>query len=187
MSESMNVKPLLSRFWLRSIRCLFLLVCCRSLSQAAIFSFSDELVRAEFVFIGHIVSHADGTVTFKPAEVLRGAQTADLTLSERTLEDLDGYGVDYLLVSQGDDRYGKPLPVPDFLRGLKGQGVWRGWLAYPIVKVGERQFVRCGMAFLDGKPLQEYVQGVRFPGLYMEQVKLLLQRIPYNPHVNEKR
>ncbi|HSI11552.1 MAG TPA: hypothetical protein VK961_05885, partial [Chthoniobacter sp.] len=139
-------------------------------------SFDGDLVRAEVVFVGRIVSQKGDKVTLRPTRVLRGRQIKDLVLSGWEGFNKEGAKVDYLLMSQGDDAFGKPEPTA--MRPPRGQMVWRGWVAYAILKDGEKEIVSWALGYLDEKPLHDHSAKLDVDGLFMDHVMLLLERTP---------
>jgi hypothetical protein len=142
-----------------------------------------DLSRAETVLIGRLISKPDAThFIFQVGTVLRGRAEATMTLA------FDEGGADAsvgslcLLVSQGDDHYGRPRPVVG--RPMDSQGAWRGWLELPISTADGHQFVETVYSFADGQPFSD--GSLASPKLSIERVKSLIDRYPYNPCIHDK-
>src|SRR5215216_7693259 len=81
-------------------------------AQAApAYPFERLLPRAETIFIGRLINHSAHDVTFEIVEALRGhADQPTLTFGFSSLDDrrLPTAGSSYLVISQGDNHFGKP-------------------------------------------------------------------------------
>ena len=142
----------------------------------------DILLRAKTVLIVEVVSTADRTVTFQTLSDLRGSAIGQFSLF------LEGYiifkkGSQWLLISQGDNRYGEPRGV--LARPMEGQKEWRGWLPLPISKVGEKTYAGPIHSFCDGPPVFDFQSPSNGDCLELSRIKRLVQRFPYNPSINK--
>ena len=138
----------------------------------------NDLVRAKTIYIGRLISHDDeNALSFEVTSVLRGKADEKTILTREECPKMTG-GALYLLISQGDNRYGKPRNVVG--RPMECQGVWCGWLILPVATVNNQQFVERIYSFVNGEP---YSDGSG--GLKMERVISLIEKFPYNPHVND--
>jgi hypothetical protein len=145
--------------------------------------------RSEKVMLAHVVSVKEHTVIFRRTELLRGDIAAEITLSlSEGMEWVLSKGTsdkDFLLFSQGDARYGPPLAVLDAT--MDGQGVFRGWMVFPIRTEGDTVYVVGTHSIVDGKYVTDGKTDDGYNKLSLVRVKRLLETFSYDPHVNDKR
>ena len=152
------------------------------------------LVRAKNVLIAHVLSTDETPAAFRVSfkvvtdlrnnvSKLRGDVAKDLSLTDQEYTtDAFKKGSQWLLLSQGDNRYGEPSDIMGM--PMKGQSVWCGWIALPLTSVGGKTYVRYVFSFCDGQPFDDLHSKADGPSLELSRVKRLLQRFPYNPNIN---
>jgi hypothetical protein len=145
------------------------------------YPFEGLLPRAETVFIGRIKNHTEQDVTFEITEKLRGG-TAPKTLSfhysgydDRRLSDVS---VPCLVMSQGDDHFGKPEPIVSLGQKVKGQAGYRGWIAFPIRTDGDVIYLDLISTLAGQKP------GDKPARLTLGKARTLIHEVPYKPNLN---
>jgi hypothetical protein len=145
--------------------------------------FEDLLLRAKNVLVAQVIltSSDQRTVSFQPVTVLRGNMTEEFSLSVESYI-IFKKGSQWLLLSQGDNRYGEPRAVLG--RTMEGQQVWRGWIPLPLSRVGERTYAAAIFSICDGPPFWDIQSPSDGPSLELSRIKRLVQRFPYNPSIN---
>ncbi len=109
------------------------------------------LRRADTVVRAKVIAADERSTTFQRIEQLRGKTEAEFTLSGEVLQ----VGAEFLLLSQGDLKYGPPRPVLG--SPMRGQCCWCGWLARPVAQAGDD----------------------------LPHIKELLEQSPYEPHIHD--
>ena len=101
------------------------------------YPFEGLLPRAKVIFTGRILTHDDLHVTFAVSESLRGQTETHLTFGYSSITDkaLASVSNEFLVLSQGDDYWGKPEPVVSLGQQVKGQVSYLGWIAFPCERV----------------------------------------------------
>ena len=158
---------------------------CNSFSNAAPAPPIEALLkRAQTVLIARAIATTETSITFRRIELLRGASEAELNL-RLIYSDLAFFhiGGEFLLLSQGDARFGPPEPVVG--RTLHGQDRWCGWVPLPIVRDANQVYASRIFSFVDGQPSQDG-NDPKEPKLSITRIKRLLERFPYDPHINDK-
>jgi hypothetical protein len=159
------------------------LMCCYVGNAAPAPPVESLLERAETSIIARVVAVSEKSVTLRRTELLRGASEAELTFSfeESFPPSIQCIGTEFLLLSQGDARFGPPRSVIG--RAMVGQDRWRGWIPLPIGRIREDIYVEAVWSREDAK-----IYGARFADkpMTLARVKELMQRFQYNPHVNDK-
>jgi len=146
----------------RALLVLTLLFAARA-DAAPPFPFDELLSRAETVFVGELVRHDATSVEFKVITPLRGKPGASPRFDYDEHTDPAGLLPDkvtrYVVISQGDDYWGKPTTHARLGQGTIGQISFRGWILLPIVGVdvdgaflvrGGRGFVKVKLADVRG-------------------------------------
>jgi hypothetical protein len=141
------------------------------------------LERAETSIIARVVAVSEKSVTFRRTESLRGNAETELTftLDEGSPPCVQCIGTEVLLLSQGDAHFGSPRSVIG--RTMYGQDQWCGWIACPIWRERDEIDIETIWSREDAK-----IYGARLAGkpMTLTRVKQLMERFPYNPHVNDK-
>jgi hypothetical protein len=146
--------------------------------------FEELLKRAETVLITRVTALTERKVTLHRMEVLRGDSEADLTFGFAEWNPAFlRIGDELLLVSQGDARYGAPRPILG--RPIDAQQVWCGWTPLPISRSVDNVYAGPIFSFVDGKPYDD-VHDETGAKLSLARIKRLLERFPYDPHINDK-
>jgi hypothetical protein len=148
-----------------------LLFSCVRLAASPDYPFEGLLPRARIIFIGRVLKHDHSRVTFAVSESLRGEAENALTLEYSTLDDkrLTNESGDFLVLSQGDDYWGKPAPVVSLGQYPKGQASYLGWIALPIKTIGGNVSVDLVRTIIDHKGAI----------LSLERAKTLIRQIPF--------
>ena len=138
--------------------------------------FEYYLLRAETVFIGQIHERTDREITFQVIDILRDRTDHKRSSLEHYIIDPEGHVAKesslWLVLSQGDDRLGKPRQVMSLGSQLDGQCCYRGWIAFPI-EDGEDRYVGYLHTSSDRK------RNEPFRRLTLDKAKALIQRFPY--------
>jgi hypothetical protein len=140
------------------------------------YPFEGLLPRAKVIFLGRVTSHDDLHVTFAVSESLRDRTEKTLTLRYSTLDDkrIANESGDFLVLSQGDDYWGKPAPVVSLGQKVKGQISYLGWIAFPIKIIGNQRSVDLVRTIIDH----------RRTVLSLEGAKTLIREVPYKSERN---
>jgi hypothetical protein len=159
-----------------SLLVLSLLSVCQSASAAPPYSLEGLLPRAEAVFVGNIRAQDGKMVTLTLSEFLRGENKKEFTfeLVDASQAMRLEPGSRYFVISQGDNRYGKPKPFVTVGQLLDGQAGYCGWIMFPI-------------KIEDGKSYLKYIAS--YPGnrrITLEQAKESVRKTPYNADIYGK-
>jgi hypothetical protein len=173
----------LSRLAKLSFTILLLLAPSQAVGASMPYSFEALLPRAETAFIGRVTGHSAQDITFEITEALRGG-TAQKTLTFR----YSGYddrrlakaSTVFLVISQGDNHFGKPEPVVSLGQLVKGQAGYRGWIAFPIRANGAVIYLDLICTRAGQKP------GEKPARLTLDRAKTLIQENPYRPDLHGK-
>jgi hypothetical protein len=140
------------------------------------------LPRAETAFIGRITRHTEQDVSLEITERLRGdIRQNTLTFrysayDDRRLPELD---TPFLVISQGDNYFGKPQSRISLGQHVKGQAGYCGWIAFPLR-------VDRGVLYLDLIRTLAGQEHTENPArLTLSKARTLIQRIPYKPDLND--
>ena len=144
--------------------------------------FEALLLRAKNVLIVSVISTDGPTISFQIDSVLRGNATRQLTLSSDIYDDFKK-GSKWILLSQGDNRFGEPREVLG--RPMEGQGVWCGWTPLPLFTVGGNTYAGRIFALRDGKIFSDIQTSADGPCLELSRLKRLIESFPYNPDINK--
>jgi hypothetical protein len=147
-------------------------------NAAPAYPFEGLLPRAETVFIGRITKHAERDVTFEVVEALRGrADQPTLTFGFSGLDDrrLPTAASSYLVISQGDNHFGKPKAIVSLGQALKGQAGYCGWIAFPIRVDGRAPYLDLINTSVGRKP------GEKPARLTLDAARELTQQVTYSP------
>ncbi len=167
-----------------SITSFFSLLCFHAAYAGPPPPIEDLLQRAETVCLARVVSIKGEVITFSTTASLRGKTDSSFALTVEKPAPEFTRDTEWLLISQGDRRYGPPRAVVG--RAMEGQGVWRGWVPLAIFRVGGKVYVGTIYSSIDGPPYFDKAPDGTHTGLTLERVKQLLRRFRYNPHVNDK-
>ncbi len=142
-----------------------------SLRASPDYPFEGLLPRAKVIFTGRILTHDDLHVTFAVSESLRGQTETRLTFGYSSIDDkaLASASDEFLVLSQGDDYWGKPAPVVTLGQKVKGQISYLGWIAFPIKIIQGKLSVDLLRTVVDHK------RSI----LSLERARALIQEIPY--------
>jgi hypothetical protein len=161
---------------------IFLLLTSYHVTNAALpYPFEGLLPRAETVFIGRIKSHTAQNVTFEIMETLRGGLTQNtLTLRYSGYDDrkLSEVSTPCLVISQGDNHFGKPESIVSLGQYVKGQAGYCGWIAFPIRSDGDVLYLDLIDTRVGQKP------GEKPARLTLDEAKILIQGYPYRPDLH---
>ena len=185
--------------WKSAFLTLLLLSAPRSPVEAApAYSLEGLLKRAEIVYVGRASelslekqpamlstgaggSHIyDRKIQLEVVEVLRGNKGdikenyGQLGLGDRLEIQL---GALFLVLSQGDNYWGRPETVISYLQLTKGQASYCGWLMYPLSKTGGDGVV----ASLHSSKLENNIP------LTLNRVREAVREEGYNPNLYGKR
>jgi hypothetical protein len=154
---------------------------CSAAKASPDYTFEGLLPRAENVFIGRVTSHSEQDVTLEVTENLRGgsAQRA-LTFRYSGYDDrrLSGVNDPFLVISQGDNHFGKPQSQISLGQYPKGQAGYCGWIAFPL-RTDQ------GVVFLDLiRTLADQKEGATRVRLTLAKARTLIGQIPYRPNLN---
>ena len=140
------------------------------------YPFEGLLPRAKVIFMGRVTTHDDVHVTFAVSESLRGRTESSLVLAYSTLDDkrLVNEPGNFLVLSQGDDYWGKPAPIVSLGQKVKGQISYLGWMVFPIKMIGNQLCVNLVRTIVDGKGVV----------LSLERAQSLIREIPYKGQRN---
>jgi hypothetical protein len=140
------------------------------------YPFEGLLTRAKVIFMGRVTTHDDVHVTFAVSESLRGRTESSLALAYSTLDDkrLANESGNFLVLSQGDDYWGKPAPVVSLGQKVKGQVSYLGWIAFPIKMIGNQLCVDLVRTIVNGKRIV----------LSLERAQTLIREVPYKGERN---
>jgi hypothetical protein len=145
------------------------------------YPFEGLLPRAETVFIGRIKSHSEQDVTFEITETLRGG-TAQNTLTFRYsgYDDrrLSEVSTPCLVISQGDNHFGKPESIVSLGQYVKGQAGYCGWIAFPIRPDGDVLYLDLIRTLAGQKP------GENPTRLTLDKARTLIQQVPYRGNLH---
>lgn len=140
------------------------------------------LLRAETVFIGCIADRTDKDVSFQVIELLRG-QAKQANNLRRYAIDKEGFvtkeSPTWLVISQGDNHFGKPNPLMSLGPQLDGQSGYRGWIAFPIREDGVEPRLDHVYTFVDHKA------GEPLMSLTLRKAKVLIDQFLYKPNLND--
>ena len=145
------------------------------------YPFEGLLPRAETIFIGRVITHTDQDVTFQVVELLRGhADQANSLFRYSGFDDrrLSEVTVPCLVISQGDNHFGKPDAIVSLGQYVKGQAGYRGWIAFPIRMDGDRTYVEFAYTRVRQKP------GEKPARLTMAEARTLIRQVPYKPDLH---
>ena len=148
---------------------------------APAYPFERLLPRAETIFIGRIINHSAQDVTFEIDEALRGrADRPALTFGFSSLDArrLPTAGSSYLVISQGDNHFGKPKAVVSLGQVLKGQAGYCGWIAFPIREDGDSPYLDLVRTSIGQKPDENPA------GLRLDKARALIRQVPYKPDLH---
>ena len=146
------------------------------------------LQRAETIVLARVTAITEESVTLRLGEVLRGEIAGALVLGFGGRENAGWgprrlkVGEEFLLLSQGDARFGGPRPILG--RPMHGQHQWCGWTPLPMVRDRGGVYAGAIFSFADGQPSDDG-QDPKDPKLSLARVKRLLDRFPYDPHAND--
>ena len=143
------------------------------------------LLRAETVILAQVVSIDGRSVMLRCTASLRGKTEVSGMLSLDWRGTPTQVGSEFLLLSQGDAHYGAP-PLVTVGAATRGQGVWLGWLPFPISKVGEQTYAEGAFSYADGKMFTDGPPGDSGRKLSLPYIKRLLEQTPYDPHLHDK-
>jgi hypothetical protein len=140
------------------------------------------LLRAETVFIGCIVDRTDKDVSFEVVELLR-SQAREANSLRRYAIDKEGFVMKesptWLVISQGDNHFGKPKQIMSLGPQLDGQSSYRGWIAFPIREDGDEPRLDQVYTFVDhkaGEPLMR---------LTLRKARVLIDQFRYKPNLHD--
>jgi hypothetical protein len=121
--------------------------------------------------MGRVLTHDDSHVTFAVSESLRGQTETRLTFGYASITDkaLASASNEFLVLSQGDDYWGKPAQVVSLGQKVKGQISYLGWIAFPLKTIQGKLSVDVVRTMVDHKGSI----------LSLERAKTLIQEIPY--------
>lgn len=146
------------------------------------YPFEGLLPRAETVFIGRVTSHTTQDITFEITQALRGG-TGQKTLTflysgydDRRLSEVN---TPFLVISQGDNHFGKPKSVVSLGQPLKGQAGYCGWIVFPIRANGDGLYLDLIYTLVGQKP-----GGEKPERLTLDKAKSLIQGSPYRPDLH---
>ena len=145
------------------------------------YPFEELLPRAETIFIGRITNHSEQAVTFEICELLRGhTEQKTITLRFYSLDDkrLPEAGSSYLVISQGDNHFGKPEAIVSLGQVLKGQAGYIGWIALPMKADDNSPYLDLIHTRVGQKPSGNPAR------LTLEKARELIQQIPYKPDLH---
>jgi hypothetical protein len=148
---------------------------------APAYPFEELLPRAETIFIGRVINRSEQDVTFEIVEELRGpAGQPTLMVGFSGLDDrsLPTAGYSYLIISQGDDHFGKPNAIVSLGQVLKGQAGYCGWIAFPIREDGDSPYLDLIHTSIGQKP------GENPARLTLDKARALIQQVPYKPDLH---
>ena len=142
-----------------------------SLRASPDYPFEGLLPRAKVIFMGRVLTHDDSHVTFAVSESLRGQTETRLSFGYSSIDDraLASASEEFLVLSQGDDYWGKPAPLISLGQKVKGQTSYLGWIAFPIKNIQSKLSVDLVRTMIDHKSTI----------LLLERAKTLIQEIPY--------
>lgn len=145
--------------------------------------FESYLTRAATVFVGRFVSRDGASVSFEVAEPLRGDPDGKGAGSVTYAIDAEGLTThanaqSWLVLSQGDDKYGPPLPRVSLGTQLDGQCCYRGWLAFPLVEEGGERYVGRAHTATMQKP------GERPTRVTLEMARVLSRKFAYRGDIH---
>jgi hypothetical protein len=140
------------------------------------YPFEGLLPRAKVIFVGRVATHNEGHVTFAVSESLRGRTENRFTLAYSSLDDrrIANEPGDFLVLSQGDDYWGKPAHTVSLGQKVKGQISYLGWIAFPIKMIGSEPSVDLIRTMIDHKPTV----------LSLERAKTLIREVPFKGERN---
>lgn len=147
---------------------------------AGAFPMESLLERAEYVYVGAISRSASNLVTIEIREALRGNTNNIPKMFEWQGEwqiPPPTDGTVCLVISQGDDRFGKPKPVMSFGQGSLGQCCYTGWMLNPIKKGDSSEIVEHAFSISQKAP---------WGSLTVEQVQKLVRETNYKPDIRRK-
>lgn len=144
--------------------------------------FEAYLLRAETIFIGRIADRNNKEVAFEVTELLRGRSKAAINIRRYAIDN-EGFvskgSQIWLVISQGDNHFGKPKQVMSLGPQLDGQCCYRGWIAFPIREDSEGAYVDHVFTFVDWKP------GETLAKMTLHKAKMLIQQFSYKPDTRQ--
>ncbi len=147
------------------------------------YSFEGLLPRAQTIFIGHITKYSQPGLTFEIDEVLRGTMPQKtVALGFTGLDDLRLSGVpgsSYLVISQGDNHFGKPKAVVSLGQPLKGQAGFCGWIAFPLRRRVDNYCLDLIYTRLGQKPVENPAR------LMLEMARALILQVPFKADLHD--
>ena len=142
------------------------------------YTFEGLLPRAETVFIGRITSRSDKDVTLEVTENLRGGSAQRAFTFRYDDRRLSGVNDPLLVISQGDNHFGKPQSRISLGQYPKGQAGYCGWIAFPL-RTDQ------GVVYLDLiRTLGDQKEGATRVRLTLAKARTLIGQTPYKPDLN---
>src|SRR5215468_4133891 len=185
--------------WKSAILTLLLLSAPRGPVEAApAYSLEGLLKRAEIVYVGRVSELSLGKQSAMLSTGAGGSHISDRKIQLEVVEVLRGnkgdikgnygllglgdspeiqLGALFLVLSQGDNYWGRPEPVISYLQFTKGQASYCGWLMYPLSKTGGDGVV----ALLHSSKLENNIP------LTLNRVREAVREEGYNPNLYGKR
>lgn len=178
-----NLRRFMSRITKLNLVILFLLQSYHAAIGAPDYPFEGLLPRTETIFIGHITKQSQQNVTFEISEVLRGQTPQKTMMFEFSGVDdrrLPESGSSFLVISQGDNHFGKPKAVISLGQVLKGQAGYCGWVAFPLRVVDDSQYLDLIYTRVGQKPDEKPAR------LTLEKARILIQQVLFQPDLHGK-
>jgi len=145
------------------------------------YPFEGLLPRAETVFIGRVTSHTARDITFEITQALRGGTGQKrLTFLYSGYDDrrLSEVNTPCLVISQGDNHFGKPKSIVSLGQHVKGQAGYCGWIVFPIRTNGAVPYLDLIDTRVGQKP------GEKPARLTLDKAKTLIHGNPYRPDLH---